>query len=324
MSTSSHRSLGSTELDVYRLCLGGNVFGWTIDRDMSFAVLDAYLAAGGNFIDTADQYSSWVPGNSGGESESIIGEWLASRRCADRVVVATKVGHGYDGVPAGLSRDQVLAGCDASLRRLGLERIDLYYAHRDDPATPLEETAEAFDELVRTGKVRYVAASNYTAPRLSAVLETGAAAGFAPCVAFQPQLSLVERDEYGADAQEVCETAGLGVATYAALAGGFLTGKYRPGQQVPESGRAGMISSKYLANDRALAVLEAADRVAARHATTTAQVALAWTLAQPGVTATIASATSPDQLGELLGGVALSLDDADLRELDAPYLQDRA
>lgn len=321
MATASNRPLGATDLDVHRLCLGGNVFGWTIDRDTSFAVLDAYLEAGGNFIDTADQYSSWVPGNSGGESETVIGEWLASRGCADRVVVATKVGNGYEGFDPGLSRVQVLNGCHESLRRLGVERIDLFYAHRDDPSTPLEETLGALDDLVRTGKVRYVAASNYTAPRLRAALETCAASDFASFAAFQPQLSLVERDDYGADVREVCAAAGLGVATYAGLAGGFLTGKYRPGQPAPEGRRAGMIGSKYLADDRALAVLEAADRVAARHGATTAQVALAWAVAQPGVTATIASATSPEQLGELVAGIELTLEDGDLHELDGAYEQ---
>jgi len=321
LSTINHRSLGDTELDVHPLCLGGSVFGWTIDRDTSFAVLDAYAAAGGNFVDTADQYTSWAPGNRGGESEVIIGEWLASRGCADRVVVATKVGNGYDGFPPGLSRSQVLEGCDASLQRLGLERIDLYYAHSDDPATPLDETVQAFDELVRAGKVRYVGASNYSAPRLQAALDASAASGVASFAALQPQLSLVERDAYGADVREVCAAAGLGVATYAALAGGFLTGKYRPGQPVPDSRRAGVVGTKYLTHERALGVLEAADRVAARHGVTTAQVALAWTLAQPGVTSTIASATSSEQLGELVGGVALRLAGDDVRELDDAYEQ---
>ena len=290
------RRLGTTDLDVHPLCLGGNVWGWTADRDATFAVLDAYFSAGGNFVDTADNYSAWIEGNRGGESETLLGEWLANRGNRERVVVATKVGSGAEDLEPGLRREQVLTGCDASLRRLGIDRIDLYYAHRDDPKTPLEETLGAFDELVRAGKVRHIAASNYSAPRLREALETSRRLGLASYAALQPKLNLVDRDDFGPELRELCVEEQLGLAVYAALAAGFLTGKYRPGQPVPEGGRSERVRSAYLSDPRALEILAAADRVAERRGATVAQVALAWVVAQPLVTSAIASATTPEQL----------------------------
>lgn len=315
MTTSPLRSLGATGPAVHSLCLGGNVFGWTADRDASFAVLDEYRDRSGNFIDTADMYSSWVPGNAGGESERLVGEWLVSRGARDEVVLATKVGKGYPGFEKGLAPDKIISGCEQSLRRLRVEHIDLFYAHEDDPATPFDATLEAFDELVRSGKVRYIAASNFTGSRLREALEVSASQSLAGFVALQPHLSLVERADYGEDVQAVVAAYGLGVATYAALAGGFLSGKYRRRDAPPPSGRAGRIVARYGNNEAAQAVLPAAERVAERHATTMAAVAVAWVLAQPHVTCAIASATRPDQLDDLFAGACLKLTDADLAEL---------
>jgi aryl-alcohol dehydrogenase-like predicted oxidoreductase len=318
MPVTPRRRLGRNELLVHPLCLGGNTFGWTTDRRESFAVLDAYAEAGGNFIDTADVYSTWVSGHRGGESETIIGEWLAERSSTADVIVATKVGSGAADVPKGLGRAQVIAGCEASLRRLGVERIDLYFAHRDDPDTPFEETLGAFDELVRAGKVAHIAASNIAPDRLREALAVSEANGFAAYSALQPRLNLVDRDGAGDFTDELRSIAAehdLGVTVYSALASGFLSGKYRKGAPEPTSPRAGSVRSTYLSEPRALALLEAATEVAERHGATVAQVALAWGLAQPAVTSAIASATSPEQLSELLGAVAVELDETDLAEL---------
>ncbi len=319
MPDTTRRRLGRSELLVHPLCLGGNTFGWTNDRSESFAVLDAYADAGGNFIDTADAYSAWVPGNRGGESEAIIGQWLAQRSSRDDLIVATKVGSGAADVAKGLGREQVIAGCEASLKRLGVDRIDLYYAHRDDPDTPFEETLGAFDELVRAGKVAHIGASNITPERLREALAVSAANGLAAYSALQPRLNLVDRDGEGdfTDAlRAVAHEFDLGVALYSALASGFLSGKYRPGASEPASPRAGSVRGRYASDPRALALLEAADAIASRKGATVAQVALAWGLAVPGVTSVIASATNPEQLSELLGAVAIELDEKDLAELD--------
>lgn len=309
----ARRRLGSTDLDVFPLNLGGNVFRWTADRQSSFAVLDAYRAAGGNFIDTADVYSAWVPGHRGGESEELLGEWLKERRCRSEMIIATKVGAGGPGLGPGLSRDQVRRGCDLSLQRLGLDCIDLYYAHKDDPATPLEETLAAFDALVRHGKVRWIGASNYTAPRLEAALEASARDGLAAYSVLQPEYNLVSRESFEGALSELCTRRGLGVCTYYALASGFLTGKYGPGT-TSTSPRMARVQS-YLADPRAMATLLAARRVADRHGVTVTQVAIAWQLHQPAVTAPIASATSPTQLAEILGALSLRLTADDLGEL---------
>ena len=304
--------IGNTPLDVFPLCLGGNVFGWTADEAQSFATLDAYAAAGGNFVDTADVYSAWAPGNSGGESEAILGRWMAGRGNRDRIVVATKVGK-LAGL-TGLSAKTIRSAAEASLRRLGTDHIDLYYAHSDDPATPLDETLGAFDSLVREGKVRAVAASNYTASRLSEALEVSRAAGFARFEALQPHYNLVHRAEYEGALSDLCVREGLSCFPYYALASGFLSGKYRPGTSV-EGARAGA-AAKYL-DDRGVRALAALDPVAAARETTVAAVALAWLLARPAVVAPIASARTPAQLAELLPAVTLRLTDEEVRRLDA-------
>lgn len=297
--------LGRTDLDVFPLCLGGNVFGWTADRETSFAVLDAYAAAGGNFIDTADVYA-------GRQSERIIGEWLGRRGRRDELVIATKVGMSKD--RPGLSADNIRAGCEDSLERLQIDRIDLYYAHKDDPDTPLEETLTAFDELVRAGKVRYVAASNYDVDRLAEALQISTRHGLARYVALQPHYNLVERGEYEGELQDLCRQEELGCLPYFGLAKGFLTGKYRPEGPEVQSPRAGRARA-YL--DRGgTAVLEALDDVAQAHEVSIAAVALGWLRAQPTVVAPIASARSVEQLQDLLPMAELELSSSELEALD--------
>ena len=234
--------LGRTDLDVFPLCLGGNVFGWTASEQESFAILDAYAAAGGNFIDTADSYSAWVPGHVGGESETIIGRWMAARGCRNRMIIATKVGTAPGRL--GLGRKNIRAGAEASLKRLGVDRIDLYYAHADDLNTPIDETLREFDALVREGKVGYIAASNFTAARLSAALATSAREGLARYVALQPHYNLMVRNEYEGALSDVCAREGVACVPYFALAMGFLTGKYRPGITVDSARAEG--AQKYL------------------------------------------------------------------------------
>ncbi len=301
--------LGTT--DLFPLCLGGNVFGWTADERQSFAVLDAYAEAGGNFVDTADAYSAWVPGNTGGESETILGRWMADRRNRDRIVVATKVGK-LAGL-TGLSAKTIRAAAEGSLRRLGTDRIDLYYAHADDPATPLEETLGAFDALVREGKVRHLAASNYTEPRLSEALDVSKRAGLARFVALQPHYNLAHRGEYEGALAGLCVREGLACFPYYALASGFLAGKYRPGVTV-ESARAGA-AAKYL-DAKGLRVLAALDAIAADRGTSVAAVSLAWLLGRPAVAAPIVSARTPDQLADLLPAVSLGLTAEERTRLD--------
>ncbi|KRV47434.1 alcohol dehydrogenase [Wenjunlia vitaminophila] len=302
------RQLGTSDLNVYPLALGGNVFGWTADERQSFAVLDAYTDAGGNLIDTADVYSAWVEGNSGGESEQIIGRWLASRGNRDSVVVATKLG-AFPGL-RGLSAATVKRAAEESLRRLGTDRIDLYYAHYDDPDTPVEETLSAFGELIQEGKVRHVAASNFTGARLAEALAVADREGLPRYVAVQPHYNLVFREEYEQGERAVVEANGLGTLPYYALASGFLTGKYRPGSAV-ESPRAAR-AAEYLASPRGPRVLAALDEVAARHEAEVATVALAWLAAQPTVVAPIASARTPEQLAPLLASAELRLTQDDL------------
>jgi len=310
----TRRPLGSTGLEVSPLCLGGNVFGWSADRDASFAVLDAYVEAGGNFIDTAEVYSGWVPGNEGGESESLIGAWR-SGEWPDDLIVATKVGYPGGRFEKGLSRDRVLRSCEESLTRLRMERIPLYYAHLDDPDTPLEETLRAFDELRAQGMVGAVAASNYSADRLRRALDVSDELEIARFGAMQPRYNLVDRAEYEGALEDLCRVEELGVAVYFSLARGFLSGKYRPGQPIPETPRAGGVVREYF-NDTGFAVLDALDGVAEAHAATPAQVALAWLMARPGITSAIASATSTDQVRELAGAAELELTADEWAHLD--------
>jgi aryl-alcohol dehydrogenase-like predicted oxidoreductase len=304
--------LGSTGIAVSPLCLGGNVFGWTADEGESTAVLDAYTAAGGNFVDTADGYGDWVEGNPRGASERIIGRWMAARGNREELVIATKVGRAQG--MRGLAAETIRTGAEQSLERLGTDRIDLYYAHADDPETPLEETMAAFDELVRAGKVLHVAASNYSAPRLAEALRVSDGEGFARYVALQPEYNLVSRDEYEGELQELCVAERIACMPYYALASGFLTGKYRPGGPEVESPRADS-AARHL--DGGARVLAALDEVAAAHSTTVAAVALAWLRAQPGVTAPIASARTPEQLSELLPMADLELAPEELDRLSA-------
>jgi aryl-alcohol dehydrogenase-like predicted oxidoreductase len=303
--------LGTTSLEVFPLCLGGNVFGWTADEKQSFAVLDAYAAAGGNFIDTADVYAAWVPGNAGGESETILGRWMAERRNRDRMVIATKVGM-FPGL-GGLSAKTIRAAAENSLRRLRTDRIDLYYTHKDDPATPLEETLRALDALVREGRVRHIAASNITEPRLSEALAVSSRTGLARYVALQPHYNLVHRDEYEGPLAALCAREGLACLPYYALARGFLSGKYRSGAKV-ESARAPG-AAKYL-DEKGLRLLAALDTIAGKRGTTVAAVSLAWLLTRPAVAAPIASARTPEQVADLLPAVSLHLTDDEQKRLN--------
>lgn len=311
------RQLGRTELHVTPLCLGSNVFGWTSDEQTSFAVLDAYFAGGGNFIDTADSYSAWLPGHTGGESETIIGRWMKARGNREQVIVATKVGSRMNTGPnaQGLSRRYILEEAEASLKRLQTDYIDLYQAHRDDLNTPLDETLAAFNDLVRQGKMRYIGASNYSAERLREALEVSAKHGYARYESVQPPYSLVNREAYEPNLEPLCLEQGLGVITYSSLASGFLTGKYRPGQPLPSTPRAKRIQERYM-NGKGFKILEQVERVAREHNVTIAQVALAWIMARPGITAPIASATSVEQTRELLSSLTLTLSDSDITVLN--------
>lgn len=302
--------IGSTKLEVFPLALGGNVFGWTADEKTSFAILDAYAAAGGNFVDTADVYSAWVPGNSGGESETIIGRWLSTRGNRGEMIVATKVG--MHPKFSGLSPTTIRTALEESLRRLQTDYIDLYFAHQDDENTPLEETLRAFDQLVQNGKVRYVAASNYSAARLQEALSISDRAGLVRYVALQQHYNLVERDKYEGELANVVAREGLSSVPYFPLASGFLTGKYRPGAKV-DSQRAERAGA-YL-NDKGIKILAVLDEVAAAHDVSAAAVALAWLAAQPTVAVPIASARTPEQLSDLLQVADLKLSKSEIQRL---------
>lgn len=305
-------TVGASDLEVLPLALGGNVFGWTADEATTSAVLDAFTAAGGSLVDTADGYSAWVPGNAGGESETLVGRWLAARGTRDDVVVATKVSTHPEF--RGLSGANVRAAAQASLRRLGTDRIDLYYAHFDDEATPLEETAAAFSALVDDGLVRWIGLSNYTAERVDAWFEIAEREGLHRPVALQPHYNLVERG-YEDALRGAAERHGLGVLPYYGLASGFLAGKYRDGGPAVDSPRA-QGAARYL-DDRGRAVLAALDEVAAAHGVAVATVALAWLRAQPTVVAPIASARTVEQLPDLLAAATLDLAADELAALDA-------
>ncbi|MCP2331983.1 aldo/keto reductase [Actinoalloteichus caeruleus] len=291
------RRIGDTDLVVHPLNLGGNVFGWTADERRSFEVLDAYVAAGGNFVDTADVYSAWIPGHEGGESERVLGSWMTSRGNRDDLVIATKVGMWSE--RPGLSAANIRAAAEDSLRRLGTDRIDLYYAHVDDQETPLEETLTAFDELVRAGKVRHIAASNHTADRLAEALRISDESGLARYVALQPHYNLVERSGFEGELEALARREGLAVFPYFSLAKGFLTGRYRSASGQEHSSPRASGALAYL-DERGERVLAELDRVAADRGVPVAAVSLAWLVAQPTVTSALASARTAGQLAELL------------------------
>ncbi|MGW3415841.1 aldo/keto reductase [Streptomyces sp. NPDC000888] len=307
----SLRKLGSSGLEVFPLALGGNVFGWTADETRSFAVLDAYAAAGGNFLDTADSYSAWIDGNKGGESETIIGKWVKARGNRADVVIATKVSQHPD--YPGLSGANIKAAADASLRRLGTDYIDLYFTHFDKPEVPVEEIIGALDELVKAGKVRNIAASNISPERLQESLDLSDREGLARYVAIQPHYNLVSRDTYEGPLLDIASRSGLAAVPYFALASGFLTGKYRPGTTVDSPRAAG--AGKHLETERGLRVLAALDEAAQAHDVPVATVALAWLAAQPTVAAPIASARVVEQLPALVGVADLVLTDGELGRL---------
>jgi aryl-alcohol dehydrogenase-like predicted oxidoreductase len=309
------RKLGSTGFEVAPLALGGNVFGWTADEAMSFKLLDAFVGAGFNLIDTADSYSRWAAGHQGGESETVIGRWIARRGRHDDVVIATKVGSDMGQGHKVLRKDYILQAAEASLRRLQVDCIDLYQSHWDDENTPLEETLAAYDQLIGEGKVRAIGASNLTAPRLAQALEVSNAARLPRYATLQPHYNLYERASFEGELQSLCLREGIGVITYFSLAAGFLTGKYRSTADFGKSTR-GPGMKKFL-NPRGLRILDALDAVAQRAHATPAQIALAWLIARPGVTAPIASATNLEQLDELLRAVDIHLDAEAMAAIDA-------
>jgi len=306
--------LGRTPFEVAPLAFGGNVFGWTADEGTSFNLLDAFVAGGGKLIDTANSYSRWAPGHVGGESETVIGRWIARRGRHDDVVIATKVGSDMGQGEKCLRRDYILHEVEESLRRLNVDAIDLYQSHWDDEKTPFEETLEAYSRLLAQGKVKAIGASNLSAKRLAQALDVSALSGLPRYETLQPLYNLYDRDTFEGPLRDLCLREDIGVITYFSLAAGFLTGKYRSEKDYAKSPR-GLGMKKYL-NARGLRILDALDDVAGRLHSTPTQVALAWLMAQPGVTAAIASATSLAQLDDLLAATRLSLDELDMRQLD--------
>jgi len=312
------RALGTSGLTTPKLVLGGNVFGWTVSGSEGFAILDAFVARGGTMIDTADVYSAWIPGHRGGESERYLGEWLARRGRRDDVLIATKVGMLPGEGGDKLEPARIAAACDASLKRLGADYIDLYYAHQDDPDTPIDDVLEAFGRLVEAGKVRVLGASNFSAERLGRAIDASVQRGLPAYQVLQPELNLINRDRFEGDLQALAIDRKLGVLPYFGLASGFLTGKYRSKADLSKSVRGTRIEG-YL-DAQGLGILAAMDQVAVETGATLAQIALAWNAAQPGVTAPIASATSVKQLEELMGAIDLELSQAQLATLDEASL----
>ena len=309
------RTLGRSDLNVSVVMLGGNVFGWTADEQASFKVLDAFLAAGGNFIDTADVYSKWVRGHSGGESEAIIGRWMASRRNRNQVLIATKVGAEMGSGGKGLSRGYILREVEDSLRRLQTDHIDLYQSHVDDPDTPMEDTLGAYADLIKAGKVRALGASNFTAERLAQALAASARHGYPRYESLQPMYNLYERAGYETALEPLCRKEQVGVIGYSSLGSGFLTGKYRSEGDLDKSPRGQGVKNRYF-NERGFRVLGALDEVAERYQTTPGAVAMAWLIARPGVTSPIASATNVDHVSELVASTRLALDRDAIERLD--------
>lgn len=314
MRHSEHRSLGRTGIQVPTLTFGGNVFGWTVDQKTSFSLLDALVEKGLYFIDTADVYSRWAPGNQGGESETIIGNWLKQSGKRDKIVLATKVGIEMGPDKKGLAPAYIRQAVEDSLRRLQADTIDLYQAHRDDQETPLQATLETFDALIKEGKVRAIGASNYSAERLSEALKISGEQGLARYETLQPEYNLYDREEYESGLEQVAEEHGLGVINYYSLASGFLSGKYRTKEDASKSKRGDGVVEKYL-NKRGLQILAALDQVAEANSATPTQVALAWQIARPSITAPIVSVTSLSQLDELTKAASLTLSEEDIRAL---------
>jgi aryl-alcohol dehydrogenase-like predicted oxidoreductase len=308
------RKLGNSGLTVAPLAFGGNVFGWTIDEQTSFRLLDAFADSGLNLIDTADVYSRWAAGNSGGESETIIGRWLKRAGNREKIVIATKVGMEMGEGRKGLSKGHILRSAEESLKRLQTDYIDLYQSHQDDSETPLEETLDAYAQLISQGKVRSIGASNYSAERLSEALKVSRENGLPRYESLQPLYNLYDREEYEKELEPVCLENGVGCISYYSLASGFLTGKYRSADDLQKSPR-GQGVKKYL-NERGFRILKALDEVAAEHRSTPARVALAWLIARPSVTAPIASATSLEQLNDLIEATKLELDNSAIERLN--------
>jgi len=307
------KTLGNSSIQVAPFAFGGNVFGWTIDAERSFAILDAFVDRGFNFIDTADVYARWVPGNHGGESETILGQWLVRSGKRDKVVLATKVGIEMGEGKKGLSRRYILEAVEASLKRLQTDRIDLYQSHKDDEATPIEETLGAYAQLIEQGKVRIIGASNYSGERLAEALETAEREGLPVYQMLQPEYNLHARHAYETQLEPVVKKFGLGVIPYFSLASGFLTGKYRTKEDAKGAKREQMVG-KYF-DERGEKILKALDEVSMKTGALPATIALAWLLAQPTITAPIASATSVEQLESLLAAVDLKLEPAALEKL---------
>jgi aryl-alcohol dehydrogenase-like predicted oxidoreductase len=312
--TIEKRKLGNSGLEIAPLVLGGNVFGWTADEPTSFRILDAFVDAGFNTIDTANSYSSWVPGHQGGESETIIGRWLKTSGKRQSVLIATKVGSDMGPGRKGLSKAVILREVEGSLRRLQTDHIDLYQSHFDDLETPLEDTLAAYDELIKQGKVKAIGASNYNAARLSQALNISREKGYPRYETLQPHYNLAERGQFEGDLAKVCQENRLGVIPYFSLASGFLTGKYRNVADASQKARGSSVS-KYL-NERGFKILRVLDEVAQRHDATPAQVSLAWLMATPSVTAPIASATSVEQLESLVAAATLRLDHTSIEQLN--------
>lgn len=308
------RNLGNSDLQVAPLAFGGNVFGWTIDEKTSFQLLDAFVDGGFNLVDTADVYSHWAPGNKGGESETIIGKWLQQSGKREKVIIATKVGGAFPGGEKDLSKGYIMKAVEDSLRRLQTDTIDLYQSHWDDDATPVDETMEAYAQLVKEGKVKAIGASNLSPQRLQESIDYSKQAGLPVYQALQPEYNLYARHKFEQEYLPICKKEGLGVLNYFALASGFLSGKYRTPADAAKSTRGEGIVKTYL-NDRGKRILQALDDVAARNHTNVATISLAWLMAQPTITAPIASATNVEQLGELMKAAALQLSKNDVQQL---------
>jgi aryl-alcohol dehydrogenase-like predicted oxidoreductase len=315
-----YRPLGRSALSVSPICLGGNVFGWTADERTSFSLLDAWVDAGFNFIDTADVYSRWAPGHQGGESETVIGKWIKQNGKRDKVVIATKVGFDMGEGKGGLSPKWIAQAVEDSLRRLQVDCIDLYQAHKDDEATPLDATLEAFAKLIKAGKVRAIGASNYSAPRLAEALEVSGRLGLPRYESLQPLYNLYDRAVFERELQPLCLKEEVGVINFYALAAGFLSGKYREKEDASKSLRGANTVGKYL-NERGLKILAALDEVSKRTGAPPARIAVAWVMAQPGITAPIASASNLEQVAELVKAAQLSLDAQALGLLDRASAQ---